>query len=592
MASTSDKTLTATAPRPLPGRPPQARLSTVLRPYRKQVVLLLILAIVANIFTLFVPWLIRAGVDSYMAGQFELDPLVFKFLGIAALVFFFTCWQNVIQVLVSEKVAMDLRLALSDKISAQGYRFIEEKNPSKLLTNLTSDIDSIKLYVSQVIVSLVTSAVIIVGTAVILLTIDWQLACFVLLVIPLIGGTFFVILRKVRPYFMQSREVIDWLNKVIRESIIGAALIRVLDSGVLEHDKFNAANARGRDIGFRIVRLFSFMIPIITFVATMGSLTVVTLGGWYVINGNMSYGSFTAFMSYLVMLIFPILVIGFMSNIIAQATASYARISEVLKAPDTVDSGTHKAVLQGNISVGDICLDYGGKPVLDHVSLTIKSGTRTAILGPTAAGKTQLLNIMAGLTPLPNGSLDYDGTPLADYDKNAFFPQIGLVFQDSVLFSTTMRENIAFSTLASDASLQLAVATAELTEFVASLPNGLDTQISERGTSLSGGQKQRIMLARALALNPRILLLDDFTARVDANTEEKILANITRNYPGMTLVSITQKIAPVTGYDQIILLMEGEVLATGTHEQLMHNSPEYMQIYNSQRSTSTYELRA
>jgi ATP-binding cassette subfamily B protein len=396
----------------------------------------------------------------------------------------------------------------------------------------------------------------------------------------------------VRPYFMQSREVIDWLNKVIRESIIGAALIRVLDSGVLEHDKFNAANARGRDIGFRIVRLFSFMIPIITFVATMGSLTVVTLGGWYVINGNMSYGSFTAFMSYLVMLIFPILVIGFMSNIIAQATASYARISEVLKAPDTLDSGTHKAVLQGNISVRDICLDYGGKPVLDHVSLTIKSGTRTAILGPTAAGKTQLLNIMAGLTPLPNGSIDYDGTPLADFDKGTFFPQIGLVFQDSVLFSTTMRENIAFSTLASDASLQLAVATAELTEFVASLPNGLDTQISERGTSLSGGQKQRIMLARALALNPRILLLDDFTARVDANTEEKILANITRNYPGMTLVSITQKIAPVTGYDQIILLMEGEVLAIGTHEQLMHNSPEYVQIYNSQRSTSTYELRA
>ncbi len=550
------------------------------------------LAMVANVFTLFVPWLIRGGVDSYVAGTFVLAPLVIKFLGIAALVFLFTCWQSVMQVLVSEKVAMDLRLSLSDKISGQGYHFIEEKNPSKLLTNLTSDIDSIKLYVSQVIVSLVTSAVIIIGTAVILLVIDWQLACFVLLVIPLIGGTFFVILRKVRPYFMQSREVIDWLNKVIRESIIGSALIRVLDSGQLEHDKFDAANQRGRDIGFRIVRMFSFMIPIITFVATMGSLTVVTLGGWFVINGSMSYGSLTAFMSYLVMLIFPILVIGFMSNIIAQATASYTRISQVMKSPDAVDTGSWKAVLQGNISVRDVCLDYGGKPVLNHVSLEIHSGTRTAILGPTAAGKTQLLNIMAGLTPLPGGSLEYDGKPLADYDKAGFFPQIGLVFQDSVLFSTSMRENIAFSTVTNDAALQLAVATAELNDFVASLPNGLDTQVSERGTSLSGGQKQRIMLARALALNPRVLFLDDFTARVDASTEQKILANIARNYPELTLVSITQKIAPVTGYDQIILLMEGEVLASGTHEHLMHNCPEYVQIYNSQRSTSTYELRA
>ena len=166
------------------------------------------------------------------------------------------------------------------------------------------------------------------------------------------------------------------------------------------------------------------------------------------------------------------------------------------------------------------------------------------------------------------------------------------MFQDSVLFSTTMRENIAFSPLASNASLELAVRTAELSDFITTLPAGLDTQISERGTSLSGGQKQRIMLARALALNPKILFLDDFTARVDQRTEQKILANIADNYPQLTLVSITQKITPVMDYDQIILLMEGEILAAGTHDELMHNSPEYVQIYNSQRSTSSYEIRS
>jgi ATP-binding cassette subfamily B protein len=166
------------------------------------------------------------------------------------------------------------------------------------------------------------------------------------------------------------------------------------------------------------------------------------------------------------------------------------------------------------------------------------------------------------------------------------------VFQDSVLFNTTVRENIAFSTTVTDASLQKAIKTAELEDFLNTLPQGLDTLVSERGTSLSGGQKQRLMLARALALDPKILFLDDFTARVDTQTEQNILKNIQSNYPGITLIAVTQKIAPIESYDQIILLMEGEVLTSGTHEELMRTSPEYVQIYESQRSTNSYELRA
>ncbi len=576
----------------LPGtRPAPPRLFSILGPYRKQVAVLIVLAVIANLFTLFVPQLIARGIDTYIAGTFELDTLILQFSGVAALVFIFTALQGLMQTVVSEQVARDLRQTLVTRISRQGYRFIEDKNPAKLLTNLTSDIDSIKLFVSLVVVSLVTSFVIIVGTSIILLLLDWELASVVLLVIPLIGGTFFVILRNVRPYFMKSRAVVDWLNKVITESIIGAALIRVLDSAKPEHRKFESANQQGRDIGFTIVRMFSLMIPIITFVATMGTLTVVTLGGYYVIEGDMSVGSFAAFMNYIVLLIFPILVIGFMSSIIAQASASYVRISEVLKAPDDLSEGTHTTRLSGQINVRDLSLDFSGKSVLKHVSLTIQPRSRTAILGPTAAGKTQLLNLLAGLTPVQQGLIEYDGKPLTAYDRNAFYPQLGLVFQDSVLFSTTLRENIAFSALESDAALEKAVATAELADYIATLPGGLDTQVSERGTSLSGGQKQRIMLARALARNPQILFLDDFTARVDARTEQKILANIARNYPQLTLVSITQKIAPVLDYDQIILLMEGEILASGTHDALMHSCPEYVQIYNSQRSTSSYELR-
>ena len=226
------------------------------------------------------------------------------------------------------------------------------------------------------------------------------------------------------------------------------------------------------------------------------------------------------------------------------------------------------------------------------MSFTVAPGTKTAIIGPTAAGKTQLLNVLIGLLKATSGKVLYDGVPIEDYDPESLHRQVALVFQDSALFNLTLRENIAFSNSVSDVSLEKAIRAAELQGYVDGLPQKLDTIVSERGTTLSGGQKQRAMLARALALNPKVLLLDDFTARVDTNTEQAILRNVEASYRGITLISVTQKIASVEHYDQIILLMEGEVLAIGTHAELMQSSPEYVQVYNSQRSTSHYELHA
>ena len=563
----------------------------LLGPYRSLLVALTVLAVLSNALTLLIPKLVAHGIDTYTHGSFDLPSLVLWFGGVALGIFFFAFLQSIVQTFASEKVARDLRLSLVDRISRQGYRFIEERDPAKLLTNVTSDIDSIKVFVSQVIVSLVTSAVIIVGTAIILLTINWRLALIVLTIIPLIGGSFFVILKKLRKYFMQGREVIDWLNKVIRENIVGAALVRVLDSGRQEHDKFSSANGKAREVGLIIVQHFALLVPIITFFASMATLMVVTLGGYYVIQGRMTLGSFTAFLSYVVILIFPILIIGFMGSMMAQARVSYKRINEVLQVPDEKEEGTLVAPLQRDIEVDHVSARFGERFVLKDVSFSVALGTKTAIIGPMAAGKTQLLNLLAGLSIPYSGCVKYDGRPLAEYERDNFFRQVGLVFQESVLFNTTIRENLAFSASASDDCLRLAVETAELTSFIASLPKGLDTQVSERGTTLSGGQKQRVMLARALALNPKILFLDDFTARVDGPTESRILKNLSRNYPELTLVSITQKIAPIIHYDQIILLMEGEILAQGTHDELMQRSPEYVQIYNSQRSTSTHEIR-
>lgn len=562
----------------------------VLKPYSKMVYFLIIFALISNAVNLIIPKLISHAIDDFSKGQFDYKQILLE-LSIAALVIFvFTYLQTIIQTYASERVARDLRTKLTDKISRQSFEFIQQANPSKLLTNLTSDIDSIKLFVSMAVVSVASSIFIIIGASILLISIDYKLAIPVLMIIPFIGGGFFLVLSKVRVIFKKSREVIDWLNKVINESIMGAALVRVLNSQTLEYNKFLDANTKAKDLGLSILKLFATLIPMVVFVSNLASLIIMALGGHFVLTGAMSLGDFAAFNSYLVILIFPIIIIGFMSNIMAQASASYERIYAVLNAEDTADTGTITSELQGNISMLNISVIYGDKPALKNVSMRINAGTQVAVIGPTAAGKSQLLYLLTGLIKPQSGTIEFDGCPIDAYNKEAFQHQIGFVFQDSVIFNMSLRENIAFNDKVTDESLAKAIETSELRDFIDSLPQGLNTIVSERGTSLSGGQKQRIMLARALALNPKILLLDDFTARVDNKTEQKILQNIRTNYPDITLLSVTQKVSSVIHYHQIILLMEGEIIASGTHNELMASSVEYVQICNSQRSTNHYEL--
>jgi len=563
----------------------------LLRPYTFLIVLLVVLTIGANALNLAVPQIMARAIDTYAGGHFVLADLILEFSLVALFIFLLTYAQNIVQVYASERVARDLRLDLSAKISVQPYEYIDRVTPSKLLTNLTSDIDAVKSFVSQAIAALISSVFLIIGASILLLLLDWRLGLAVLAIVPVIAVTFFYVIGRVRKLFTRSQEAIDWLNSVINESILGSALIRLLNSQQYEYQKFLAANTEARSIGMSILKLFSSLIPVITLCTNLATLIILSLGGHFVIQGSMTLGDFTAFNSYLMILIFPILIIGFMSNVIAQATASYGRIALVLHAPDERKTGGLRAELRGDIQVTGVTVLFGEKAALKDVSFEAKGGTKTAIIGPTAAGKTQLLYLLTGLLAPTSGTIEFDGHDINEYDKESLHHQIGFVFQDSVLFNLSLRENIAFSNTARDADIDLAIRTAELGDFIGTLPQGLDSIVSERGTSLSGGQKQRIMLARALALNPKILLLDEFTARVDTKTERTIFENIFKNYPGITLVSVTQKIATVEAYDQIILLMEGEVLARGTHEKLMETSPEYVQIFESQRSTNQYELQ-
>jgi ATP-binding cassette subfamily B protein len=564
----------------------------LLKSYVLLVALLILLTLAANGLNLFVPKIISNAIDTYATGNFVLNNIIIEFFLVVFGIFIFSYLQSLTQTYTSELVARNLRKQFIDKVSVQEYSYINKITPEKLLTNLTSDIDAIKIFVSQALSSIVSSVFLIIGASIMLFLIDWKLTLAVLAIMPFIALTFFFISTKVTKLFKKSQEAIDWLNKIIHESIFGSALIRILNAEQVEAEKFLAANTEAKNIGMSILRLFSGLIPIINFLANIASLVVVSLGGYFVINRAMTLGNFTAFNSYISILIFPIILLGFMSSAIAQADASYRRILEVLNAPKEKDNGSLAIEIKGDINVDNISVRFGEREVVKNVSFNVKAGSKTAIIGPTAAGKTQLLYVLTGLLKPAEGNIKYDGRDIGDYEKSSFHSQVGFVFQDSAIFNLTLRENIAFSNIVNDESLRKAINTAELNDFIEALPNKLDTIVSERGTSLSGGQKQRIMLARALALNPKVLFLDDFTARVDTMTEQKIIKNIEKNYPHLTLISVAQKIASVDDYDQIILLMEGELLTIGTHEELMKTSPEYVQIYKSQRSINTYELQA
>ena len=568
----------------------KAGLFSVLIPYRGIVIVLTIIALAGSGINLLIPRIIARSIDAFSANRFNAGTVITEFLAAASGIFIFTFLQGIVQTLTAERVAKDLRNKLADKLSRQTYSFILKSNPAKLLTNMTSDMDSVKMFVAQVFVTIISSLFVIIGASVLLIMINWQLALAVLLIVPVIAGAFFIVFRRLRTFFRKSREVIDALNRIINESILGAALIRVLNAQQPENQKFLEKNIESRDLGLSIVRLFSVLIPIIMFIANLAVVTILALGGHFVVAGSLTLGNFAAFNSYLVMLLFPVMMIGLMSNIIASATASYGRIKLVLDEPPPAETGTISSVIRGGILLKDVSLSYEEKPVLKNVSLSVRAGSRTAIIGPTAAGKSQLLYLLTKLIPPDSGNVEFDGISIEKYSREVFHRQIGFVFQDSIIFNLSIRENIAFSDSVTEESLAKAIETAELADFIESLPEKLDTIVSERGTSLSGGQKQRIMLARALALNPGILLLDDFTSRVDRKTENRILCNIENNYPEMTLLSVTQKIAPVKHYDQIILLMEGEIIASGKHKDLLERSPEYIQIYSSQRSTHHYEL--
>jgi ATP-binding cassette subfamily B protein len=570
----------------IPAKEKTPSLLSFLGRYKLLVFTVVSLSLLVNALGLILPKLNSRIIDSLQNQTYSRDEALILFAGLTTLILILTLVQNVASSITAEKIAAELRRQLIDKISRQSFNYINSVTSSKLLTNLTADTDAVKSFINLGLVLAFSAVVQLIGSAVLLLTINWQLAIPILLTIPVLGVAFGIIFSRIEKYFKLGQEVIDNLNRVINESIIGSALVRVLAARKFEVNKFHAANEEAKFVGLNIVNGFAALIPVITVVVNASFLIVLGYGGVQVIDGTLSAGDFSAFFSYIFVFISPIIMIGFLAGQVGRAFATYTRIREVIDSVEPEVNGTVKKALAGDIKLSGVTLDIGNKRILDNISFEVKPGSRVGIIGPTAAGKTQIFYLITGLIQPDSGTILIDDTAISDFDADNLYSQMGMVFQDNVIFNTTIRENIAFRNIdISEELIWKAIETAELKDFVDTLPKGLDSRIAERGSSLSGGQKQRLSLARALAINPKVLLLDDFTARVDINTERKIFANLAKNYPDTTIVAITQKISSIVDFDNVVLVMEGELIAIGKHEELLASSLEYQQIFNSQKRT-------
>ncbi|MBY0481463.1 MAG: ABC transporter ATP-binding protein/permease [Chitinophagaceae bacterium] len=562
----------------------------LVRPYRGLILLLLIFTLLSNFAELLIIKSISGSIDDYINNVFNLKAVVIKCTVVILAIFLFIYLRGLIQTYLSELAARDIRSMLMNKISEQTSGFVETITPIKLLSNIMSDVGSIKYFISQTIVTIASSLFIIFGASGLMFGINWKLTLFVLAVIPIIGTVYIIVLGKVKILFKKSKTAFDVLNQIVNESVLGAALIRVVNSQQLESRKVFKASTNIKNIESSILNLFSLLIPMIRFTGNVAGLSILIIGGRMVIIGELSLGDFAAFNSYLGMIILPIFTLGNMGNVTAQAITCYERIEDIMKASVPATEVSVPKKIFEEIELEGVTVEYNRKAVLKDVSLNIKANSKVAIIGPTTAGKTQLLYLIAGFIRPTVGKIKFNRQTVNSHELGFFNDQIGFVFQDSFIFNCSIRENIAFHEKITDDEFMKAIDTAELKTFIESLPNTSETIISERGSSLSGGQKQRIMLARALASNPNLLLLDDFISRVDINTSKKILNNIQQNYPGLTIVSVAQKIDAVEEYDQIILLMQGELIVAGRHEELMRTNAEYEKLHNLQRSTQSYEV--
>jgi ATP-binding cassette subfamily B protein len=500
----------------------------------------------------------------------------------------FTFLQGILAARTAQGVAYDLRNELYRKIQSLSFSYHDRAQTGQLLTRATSDVEMVHRFVGMGVIHFVSALLMMVGSIVLLILTDWQLALIMLVLMPLTFAVFGFFASRARPLFTKIQQKIAGLNTVLQESLVGVRVVKAFAREPYEAQRYAEANRTLFDLNLVVGRLFALGIPLIFLLANLAQMAVYWIGGAQVIAGQISVGKVVAFTNYMMMAFFPMLMLGMIITMISQAGASAERVFEILDAESEVVEKPDAIVLrdvEGHIDFEHVCFRYfgSGELVLKNVDFVANPGQTIALLGATGSGKSTVINLIPRFYDVTTGQVKIDDQDVRDVTLDSLRQQIGIVLQETTLFAGTIRENIAFGRPEATAEEVMAAArAAEAHDFITGFPEGYDTPVGERGVTLSGGQKQRIAIARALLLDPRILILDDATSNVDYETELRIQRALDRLMAGRTSFVIAQRIATVLNADQILVLDEGEIVARGRHVDLLQESPIYADIYYSQ----------
>ena len=563
-----------------------------LRSYKAEASGAFMALLVASAASLATPQLIRIAIDDGIAPR-SLSVILLAVGGLAAAALLrglFQFLQGYLAERASQGVAYDLRNDLFARIERLGFSYYDRVETGQLVTRLTSDVEQIRTFSGSGVVQLAAAAVMLLGMTALLFSLNWRLALVALAIVPVIFVLLLRFVRRIGPLFRGVQQTLGRLNSVLQEDLAGIRVIRTFAREDYESSRYRSVNDELLEKNLTTVRTFSNNFPFVFLLANLGTLAIVLFGGLQVIGGSLTIGELVAFNTYLGFLLFPILTIGFLAASISRAGASSQRVFEVLDAPLEVQDAPDAATLPPiscRVGFDSVSFRYPGdeREILQDISFAAEPGQTVAILGTTGSGKSTLVNLIPRFYDVTSGSVKLDGHDVRNVTLASLRSQIGVVMQSPLLFSGSVRDNIAYGRPnATPEEVETAARAARADEFIQGLPEGYDTVIGERGIGLSGGQRQRIAIARALLIDPRLLILDDSTSAVDAETEAAIQDSLDRLMRDSyrTVFVIAQRASTVRDADQILVLDEGEVAAMGTHEELLSTSELYNEILGSQ----------
>lgn len=491
--------------------------------------------------------------------------------------------------IASQRFGADLRRDLFRKVQTLSFRNLDEISTGSLITRLTNDIVQLQTMVQMLLRIFVRSPFLAIGSIIMAVIISPKLAIILAVAVPLLFIVMFFLIRATLPLFATVQKKLDKVNTVLKENFAGIRVSKAFVRAGYEKNRFHHANTDFTQVSVKTQRIVALNMPILTMILNISIVIVLWLGGKNAIDGSFEVGRLVAFINYVTQVLFSVSSVAMMLVRISTAKVSADRIQEVMHTESEIvneANPTKDAYKQGEIIYDQVTFSYNPKvqkPVLQNISFKVRPGQTVAIMGATGSGKTSLVSLLPRLYDVTSGRIFIDGTDVRHMELSLLRERIGIVLQESILFSGTIRDNIRYGKPdADDEDVIAAAKAAQAHEFISSMPEGYDTLLGQRGVNLSGGQKQRISIARALLLRPSILILDDSMSAIDMGTESRLQKELAKLMAGRTCLMIAQRISSVIDADLILVLDDGKLIAQGTHNELLSSCELYQDIYQSQ----------